>query len=134
MKNPHFGTIDTFLLFKLTNNQVFATEATNASRTMLMDLKTGQWDPELLEIFEIPISSLPEIKDSFSNFGSTSKLDFLPDGIPITGILGDQQAALFGQGGVEPGNIKCTYGTGAFVLLNIGSEISYSFFIHVFSL
>ena len=88
----------------------------------LMDLETTDWCNELLELFEVPKNSLPKINDSFSHFGETKNLDFLPDGIPITGILGDQQAALFGQGGIKPGDLKCTYGTGAFALINTGEE------------
>ena len=94
-----FGTIDTFLLFKLTGNVAHKTDASNASRTMLMDLKTCQWSDELLSLFEIKRDCLPSIEDSFTNFGVTKNLSFLPDGIPVTGILGDQQSALFGQAG-----------------------------------
>ncbi|MFZ4712883.1 MAG: FGGY family carbohydrate kinase [Bacteriovoracaceae bacterium] len=121
-----FGTIDTFLLYKLTSGKVHATEASNASRTLLMNLKTGDWDPELLSYFNIPRNALPQIKDSFGHFGETKGLDFLPDGIPVTCLLGDQQAALFGQGVTSTGGMKCTYGTGAFLLLNIGDEVKYS--------
>jgi glycerol kinase len=125
-KNLKFGTIDTFLLFKLSGCESFYTEASNASRTLLMDLKTCKWDSELLDFFKIDISSLPKIMDSFGSFGKTKDLSFLPDGIPITGILGDQQAALFGQAGFLPGQMKCTYGTGAFLLLNTGHDIKKS--------
>ncbi|WP_127715527.1 glycerol kinase GlpK [Halobacteriovorax sp. HLS] len=121
-----FGTIDTFILYKLTGNTSHKTEASNASRTLLMDLKTCQWDNELLELFEVPKTTLPSICDSFSNFGHTQGLDFLDDGIQISGILGDQQSALFGQAGLTKGDMKCTYGTGAFMLLNTGNEIKYS--------
>ena len=124
--NLKFGTIDTFLLYKLSGLKSFKTEPSNASRTLLMDLKTTKWSEELLEIFEISDDSLPEIVDSFSLFGTTKDLSFLPDGIPITGILGDQQAALFGQAGIKEGDIKCTYGTGAFMLLNTGEKIHFS--------
>tara|TARA_R110002072_G_scaffold288917_1_gene455417 strand:+ start:88954 stop:90441 length:1488 start_codon:yes stop_codon:yes gene_type:complete len=124
--NLKFGTIDTFLLFKLSGNKSFKTEPSNASRTLLMDLKKTDWDDELLNLFEVPRSTLPTITDSFADFGITEGLSFLPDGIPITGILGDQQSALFGQAGHEKGSIKCTYGTGSFMLLNIGNEIQYS--------
>ena len=124
--NLKFGTIDTFILFKLTQGKSFRTEPSNASRTLLMDLEKTVWDSSLLETFGIKESFLPEICDSFFNFGETEGLDFLPDGIPITGILGDQQAALFGQAGLNEGDIKCTYGTGAFMLLNTGSKIHYS--------
>lgn len=121
-----FGTIDTFLLHKLTDGASFKTEASNASRTLLMDLKTCEWDEELLNFFNVPKQALPQICDSFTNFGETKNLSFLPDGIPINCILGDQQAALFGQAGHAKGSLKCTYGTGAFILLNTGEEIVYS--------
>lgn len=120
------GTIDTYLLYKLTSGESFFTEASNASRTLLMDIEKGGWDDELLGAMGVDKKFLPEIKDSFYNFGKTKGLDFLPDGIPITGILGDQQAALFGQACFEKGQSKCTYGTGAFMLLNTGSELTYS--------
>ncbi len=121
-----FGTIDTFLLFKLTGHVSHKTDASNASRTMLMNLKTCDWDQEMLDIFEVKKESLPTISDSFGEFGVTKGLSFLPDGIPITGILGDQQSALFGQAGFNKGEMKCTYGTGAFVLLNTGTDLIYS--------
>lgn len=121
-----FGTIDTFLLFKLSGQLAHKTDASNASRTMLMNLKTCDWDNDLLDIFEINKETLPSIEDSFGEFARTKGLSFLPDGIPITGILGDQQSALFGQAGFHKGEMKCTYGTGAFVLLNTGHEIVYS--------
>lgn len=118
-----FGTIDCFLLYKLTSGESYKTDASNASRTMLMNIKTGGWDTELLNIFGVDKKNLPTIEDSFGHFGKTSKLSFLPDGIPITGILGDQQSALFGQAGFTKGEMKCTYGTGAFVVLNTGDEL-----------
>ncbi len=121
-----FGTIDTFLLFKLTGNTEHKTDASNASRTMLMDLKTCEWSDELLSIFDVKKEYLPSIEDSFTQFGVTKNLSFLPDGIPITGILGDQQSALFGQAGFHQGEMKCTYGTGAFVLFNTGPDLIYS--------
>jgi glycerol kinase len=124
--NLLFGTIDTFLVYKLTNCQSYTTEPSNASRTMLMDLKTCQWDSNLIGLLGIKEGQLPIIKDSFTHFGSTKGLDFLPDGIPITGILGDQQSALFGQAGYKKGEMKCTYGTGAFMLLNTGKDCVYS--------
>lgn len=120
------GTIDTFLLYKMTNAQSFKTDATNASRTLLMDLKSCQWDSELLDILGIDPNFLPSINSSFGEFGKTAGLSFLPDGIPISGILGDQQSALFGQSCFDSGEMKCTYGTGAFMLLNTGSEIVHS--------
>ncbi len=122
----HLSTIDSYLLFKLTSGVAFKTDATNASRTMLMDLKTGQWDNELLQLFSIPQNALPSIEDSITTFGVTKNLAFLPDGIPVTAMIGDQQAALFGQGGIHPGDAKCTYGTGAFLLLNTGTECTQS--------
>ena len=121
-----FGTIDTFLLYKLTNGTSFKTDASNASRTMLMDLKTLKWDQELLNLFGVSEPMLPEICDSFTSFGKTQGLDFLPDGIVISGILGDQQSALFGQAGFSKGDFKCTYGTGAFLLFNTGNDLHYS--------
>lgn len=121
-----FGTIDTYLLYKLTGHTQFKTEVSNASRTLLMDLESCNWSNELLKIFGINKKSLPVICDSFHEFGKTKGLSSLPDGIPITGILGDQQSALFGQTGVEEGDTKCTYGTGAFMLLNTGNEIKRS--------
>lgn len=124
--NLLFGTIDTFLLYKLSGNTAHATEPSNASRTLLMELNSTDWDSELLSFFNIDRKCLPEIKDSFCEFGKTKDLSILPDGIPITGILGDQQSALFGQAGHKKGAIKCTYGTGSFMLLNIGDEVQYS--------
>ncbi len=120
------GTIDTFLLYRLTNSKSFKTDASNASRTMLMNIKEGKWDQALLKLFGVEEKYLPTIENSFGLFGVTSNLSFLPDGIPITGILGDQQSALFGQAGFNKGDMKCTYGTGAFVLLNTGPEMIYS--------
>ncbi|MBD66913.1 MAG: glycerol kinase [Halobacteriovoraceae bacterium] len=120
------GTIDSFLLYKMTDHKVFATEASNASRTLLMDLDTTDWCDELLRFFEVKKEFLPRINDSFTHFGETKNLNFLPDGIPISCILGDQQAALFGQAGYKAGDLKCTYGTGAFILLNTGEEKTYS--------
>ncbi|MBT7611464.1 MAG: glycerol kinase GlpK [Bacteriovoracaceae bacterium] len=120
------GTIDTFLLYKLSGHKAFATESSNASRTLLMNLSSGKWDESLTKLFEVDPKFLPEIKDSFGFFGETSGLSFLPDGIPISGILGDQQSALFGQAGYSKGDIKCTYGTGAFMLLNTGRDIKRS--------
>lgn len=121
-----FGNIDTFLLYKLSANKVHATDVSNASRTMLMDLDTQEWDSDLLDIFNVPKRCLPEIKDSIGIFGYTKGLEVLPDGIPISGILGDQQSALFGQACFSEGGIKCTYGTGAFLLLNTGKKKKYS--------
>lgn len=113
-----FGTIDTFLIYKLSGGESHSTEASNASRTLLFNIEDGQWDQDLLALFKVPLETLPECKNSFDNFGVTQGLGFLPDGIPITGVLGDQQAALFGQAGFKKGMSKCTYGTGAFYLIN----------------
>jgi len=125
-KDLKFGNIDTYLLYKLTSGDSYFTEPSNASRTMLFNLSSNSWDNELCELMGVKEDNLPEVKDSFSNFGLTKNLGFLPDGIPITGILGDQQAALFGQAGFKEGDLKCTYGTGAFILLNTGEKPSYS--------
>ncbi len=115
------GTVDTFLLSKLTGGAVHATEPSNASRTLWMNIHTGKWDEELLQIFSVPnCKILPEIRPSAGIFGYTSHVGFLPDGIPISGILGDQQAALAGQACFATGQAKCTYGTGAFLLRNTG--------------
>ncbi len=116
------STVDTFLLYRLTDGKSYATEASNASRTMLMSLETFNWDEELLNFFGIDRKVLPEIKESFTNFGTTQGCSFLPDGIPILSILGDQQSALFGQACVRVGDLKCTYGTGAFLLLNTSTS------------
>jgi len=120
------STVDTFLLYRLTNGESYATEASNASRTMLMNLETFDWDNELIEFFGLSKKFLPEIKESFTNFGKTKNCTFLPDGIPVLSILGDQQAALFGQACVNEGDLKCTYGTGAFLLLNTGNNLIHS--------
>lgn len=120
------GTIDTFLLWRLTGGRSHKTDVSNASRMMLMNLEKCQWDSELLKLFQIPTEILPEIVASNSLFGRTQGLGFLPDGIPINGILGDQQAALFGQGCFRSGQAKCTFGTGSFILLNTGQKINFS--------
>ena len=116
------GTIDCWLLHKLTGAKVHATESSNASRTMLFDITKNQWDSDLLKLFgNIPVAALPEIRSSIGSFGVTSKTEILPDGIPVTAILGDQQAALAGQACFGVGEAKCTFGTGAFLLLNTGA-------------
>jgi glycerol kinase len=118
-----FGTIDTFLCHRLTACASFVTESSNASRTMLYDIHREQWDEELLNICGLKnSSSLPEVRESSGLFGKTKGVGFLPDGIPITGILGDQQAALAGQTCFKESEAKCTYGTGAFLLMNTGSK------------
>jgi glycerol kinase len=116
------GTIDSFLIGRLTGGKVHATDTTNASRTLLFNIHTLQWDDELLRFFNVSPSLLPEVKPSVADFGVTKGLDFLPDGVPIRGVAGDQQAALFGQGAFGPGEAKCTYGTGAFYLLHTGDR------------
>ena len=116
-----FGTIDTFLVHRLTSGAVHATDVTNASRTLLMDLAKLGWDDEMLALFEVPRGVLPKIVPSAGYSGTTKGAGFLPDGIPITGIAGDQQAALFGQACFAEGDVKCTYGTGAFALMNVGA-------------
>lgn len=121
-KELALGTIDSFLAWKLTGHQVFLTDHTNASRTMLYDLETGDYENDLLHFFGIPRSSLPEIFPSIGHFGKTKNLSCLPDGIPICSILGDQQAALYGQQCIKKGNSKITFGTGAFILMNTGQN------------
>ncbi len=118
----HLSTIDTFVLYKLTSGSSFATEPSNASRTQLMSLDTYQWDDELLNFFGIPSTALPKIQDTFGEFGRTKGLSFLPDGIPVACLFGDQQSALFGQACLNVGDLKCTYGTGAFLLVNTGEK------------
>ncbi len=117
-----FGTIDTVLLWKLTGGAAHATDVTNASRTLLMDLATRQWDAELCQLFGVPKEVLPEIKPSSGVLGHTKGIKVLPDGIPIAGIAGDQQSALVGQACFAAGEAKCTYGTGAFLLMNAGPK------------
>ncbi len=114
-----FGTIDTWLLWRLTGGRVHATDATNASRTMLYDITTGAWDPELLDLFRIPPSLLPEVRDSSGLFGNADP-DILGAEVPVMGIAGDQQAATVGQACFSPGMVKSTYGTGCFLLLHTG--------------
>lgn len=120
-----FGTIDCFLLWKLTGGKVHATDATNASRTMLFNIRTQQWDNELLKLFNIPKSMLPEVKDNVSAFGQTDPA-LLGQSLTIGGMAGDQQAALIGQACFKPGMVKSTYGTGCFVLMNIGDQFQES--------
>ena len=117
-----FGTIDTYLIWKLTRGKSHVTDVTNASRTLLMDLKALSWSPLCQKALGVPSEMLPKILDSDAMFGMTEGLGFLPDGIPIHGVLGDQQAALFGQECFSPGDAKSTYGTGAFLLLNTGNK------------
>ena len=114
-----FGTIDTWVIWKLTEGAVHATDRSNAARTMLLDINTGDWDDELLELFNVPRAMLPQLKDSSDDFGSVT---FQSQDVPITGVAGDQQAALFGQTCFEKGMAKNTYGTGCFMLMNTGHK------------
>ena len=118
-----FGTIDTWLLWKLTEGRSFFTEATNASRTMLYDIKKNCWSKELLKLFNIPHKILPDVKDSADDFGHTT---LFGNKIKIGGIAGDQQAATIGQACFKPGSVKSTYGTGCFMIMNIGQKIKIS--------
>ncbi len=117
-----FGTIDCWLVHRMTEGRSHVTEPTNASRTLLYDIHGKRWDDELLEILRVPAAMLPEVRPSSGVFGEASGIDGVPDGVPIAGIAGDQQAALFGQGCWEPGMAKNTYGTGAFLVLNTGQR------------
>lgn len=116
------GTIDCYLLWKLSGGMAHKTDVSNASRTLLMNLDSCQWDLELLKTFDVPEGCLPSIESSSGLFGTTLGLRVLPDGIPVTGIAGDQQAALFGQACFEVGASKCTFGTGSFLLMNTGAN------------
>lgn len=124
-ENPDllFGTIDTFLLWKFTCGEVHATDVTNASRTLLFNIHTLDWDEELLKIFDIPRSMLPEIKDTSGIFGNIDPRHFFNHSCPIASLVGDQQAALFGESCFEKGNVKNTYGTGGFILINTGDDV-----------
>ncbi len=117
-----FGTIDTYLVAKLTGGEALVTDVTNASRTLLFDIHGLGFHDELLALFDVPPEMLPEVKSSAEVYGETRGVPGLPDGIPVAGIAGDQQAALFGQACFDPGAAKVTYGTGAFVLQNIGDK------------
>jgi glycerol kinase len=115
-----FGTIDTWLTHRMTGEHV--TDPSNASRTLFFDLRRMQWSGEMLELLRVPKAILPRVGDSAEVYGVTKGVGFLPDGIPVAGLIGDQQGALFGQACFRKGMAKCTYGTGAFILLNTGSE------------
>ena len=117
-----FGTIDSFLLWQLTDGQVHATDATNASRTMLYNINNGAWDSDLLSALNIPQSLLPDVYDCAAEFGVT-ELSLFGGAIPILGIAGDQHAATIGQACFDAGMMKSTYGTGCFAMLNTGSEL-----------
>lgn len=116
-----FGTIDTWLIYKLTRGRVFATEPSNASRTLLYDIHRGDWDDFLLDALSVPRAMLPEVRDSSGDFG-VADAEWLGAEIPIAGVAGDQQSALFGQRCLEPGRAKNTYGTGCFLLMHTGAE------------
>jgi len=116
-----FGTVDCFLIWKLTGGRVHATDATNAARTMLFNIATGQWDRDLCDLFGVPMQMLPEVRDCAADFGVT-RPDLFGREIPILGVAGDQQAATIGQACFQPGMMKSTYGTGCFALLNTGTQ------------
>lgn len=117
------GNIDTYLLWKLSAGKVHKTDVSNASRTLLMSLKTCNWDKDILKALQIPQQILPEVVPSSGEFAKTQNVPGLPDGIPISGVAGDQQAALFGQTCFKAGEAKCTFGTGSFILMNTGDKI-----------
>lgn len=120
------GTIDSFLIWRLTGGAAHVTDVSNASRTSLMNLKSRRWDQHLLDLFEVPRDILPAIVPSSAILGHTQGVPGLPDGIPVSGVAGDQQAALFGQACFTVGDAKCTFGTGSFILMNTGSELLHS--------
>lgn len=120
------GTADSWLIWKMTHGKVHITDCSTASRTMMFNIHTGKWDDEILDILGISRSILPEICDSSMVYGYTDPLDFFGAKIPISGSVVDQQAALFGQACFAPGTIKCTYGTGCFMLMNTGEKPIYS--------
>ena len=117
-----FGTVDSFLIWRLTAGRLHVTDATNASRTALYDIVKGRWDKSLCELFDVPMSVLPEVRDSAGEFGVTDQ-GVLGQALPICGVAGDQQAALVGQGCIAAGDVKSTYGTGAFMVLNTAGQI-----------
>ncbi len=116
------GTIDTYLLYRLTQGQVFATDPTNASRTLLMDIQRRDWDGALCDLFDVPKTALPSVREGFAKFGTTDVGGILPCPVPICGVMGDSQASLFAQRCFSPGMVKATFGSGTSVLLNVGSE------------
>ncbi len=117
-----FGTVDSFLIWRLTGGRAHITDATNACRTALLDVKSGTWSDDLLDIFRVPREILPTVVDSAGRFGTTDP-HVIGTALPITGIAGDQQSALIGQAGFERGDVKCTYGTGAFIVANTGRKV-----------
>lgn len=118
-----FGTIDTWLLWNLTGGKVHATDFTNASRTLLFNIHRQKWDSELLKIFQVPFAVLPRVQNSGSHFCETARMGSIPEGIPILSLIGDQQAALYGQGCYAAGEVKNTYGTGCFPVMNAGKKL-----------
>ena len=117
------GTVDSYLIARLTAGQVHATDPSNASRTLLYDINSGAWSDELADLLDVPTAALPEVRPNSGDFGRTDSDAFLGLDLPIAGVAGDQQAALFGQACFDPGTSKCTYGTGSFVLVNTGKEL-----------
>lgn len=120
------GTIDTYLIYRLTNAKVFATDHTNACRTLLYDIGKLCWDEDLCALFDVPVDALPEVRESSASFGMTTFGGVLPEPVPICGVMGDSQASLFSQRCFEPGSAKVTFGTGSSVLLNTGERLSFS--------
>ena len=120
-----FGTIDSFLIYRLTAGRVHATDATNASRTSLFNIHENQWDPFLCDLFRVPEAVLPEVRDCADDYGLIDA-ELFGVSLPIYGVAGDQQAAAVGQCCFEPGSIKSTYGTGCFVMLNTGKQVVHS--------
>lgn len=120
--NLAFGTVDSFLIWRLTGGRIHVTDVSNASRTALFDIRNGRWDEALCELFRVPMKCLPEVRDSAGDFGVTDK-DVFGESLPIRGVAGDQQAALVGQACFSEGDVKSTYGTGAFLVLNTGRRL-----------
>jgi glycerol kinase len=118
------GTIDTYLLYRLTGGRVFATDSTNASRTLLYDIRQLCWDQELCGLFDVPVRALPEVRESGARFGETDAGGIMPRRVPICGVMGDSQASLFAQRCFQPGTMKATFGTGTSVLLNVGGHFA----------
>jgi glycerol kinase len=125
-RNAYFGTIDTWVLYKLTNGENYSTDYTNASRTLFFDLSTLAWDEELLNAFGISKLNLPACKPSSYSFGETNFNGILSNAVSISAMIGDSHAAAFGEGCYKPGTAKATMGTGCSILMNIGDEIKYS--------
>jgi len=121
-KDLAIGTIDSFLVWSLTGGTSFSTEASNASRTMLFNLKSLTWDEDLLKLFKVKKNYLPELKKSNGDFGKVKGFSPLKDGTPIRAVLGDQQSSLYGNGALNTGDVKCTFGTGSFILMNTGKN------------